>query len=259
MSMKIAQKLAIYFAALGLWLAHTSCTPTEVVPTDASLTLNLAHLVDNSPIIFDTQRYTNAVGNEYNIKEFKYYLSNVKLRNRATGAFYHVPDSYHLIAPDAQNHVVRLNLANIPAGQYNELEFAIGVDNAKNTSLDNVGDLDPSNNMAWDWNTGYKFLLLEGSYFPPSGAQRGLVYHIGSDANYRILRFPLAEGVQNAVSLAGGKTTRIDFDVEVSQIFKDPTDIDFAQHNVVMFEAISRNVADNYAKNMITLRTVVVE
>ncbi len=231
----------------------------EALP-NASLEISIAHLVDNSPIIFNTKRYKNAVGNEYDIQEFKYYVSNVKLRNKSTGAFYHVPEGYYLVQPTETNHVFSISIPGIPAGTYNELEFAIGVDNAKNYSLDNVGDLDPSNNMVWDWNTGYKFLLLEGSFYPADGSEtRGLVYHIGSDANYRILKFPLAENGANNLSLTAGGRVRIALNAEVSEIFTNPTDIDLEEHNVVMFEAISRNVADNYANNMFRLNETVVD
>lgn len=224
----------------------------NILPT-SSIQLNFTHLVNNQPIEFNTKRYTNEAGNEYNIQEFKYYVSNVKLRNTATGELFIVPESYHLVTPTQDNQEINLNIEDIPLGNFNEIEFAIGVDNSKNYSIDNIGDLDPSSNMVWNWDTGYKFLLLEGNFYPADGSDtRGLVYHIGSDQNYRILRYPFT----NSLPLEAGKTTEINFQTEVSEIFKNPTTMDFNEFNVVKFQEITSKIADNYS-NMITLQGVV--
>jgi hypothetical protein len=56
--------------------------------------------------------------------------------------------------------------------------------------------------MAWNWQVGYKFVLLEGSLFS-NGTQRPLVYHIGFDESYTQLNFPInkqslsSDGVMN--------------------------------------------------------------
>jgi hypothetical protein len=44
--------------------------------------------------------------------------------------------------------------------------------------------------MAWNWQVGYKFLLLEGSLFTQE-KQQPLVYHIGFNESYTRLNFPL--------------------------------------------------------------------
>lgn len=223
----------------------------NILPT-SSIQFNISHLVDGEAIEFNTKRYTNEVGNEYDIQEFKYYVSNVKLRNTSTGELFIVPESYHLVNPTQDNPDFTIDIENVPLGNFNEIEFAIGVDNSKNYSTDNVGDLDPSSNMVWNWDTGYKFLLLEGNFYPADGSdKRGLVYHVGSDQNYRILRYPLG----NSLTLEAGKTTQINFQTEVSEIFKNPTTMDFNEFNVVKFQEVTSQIADNYS-NMLTLQGV---
>lgn len=247
------------FLYLFIFLFFVSChKKSDEHAPDAVLEITIAHLLDGKPLVFNTKRYKNTKGNAYNVQEFKYYLSNLKLRNKTNGRFYHLPESYYLVQPTEQTHRYTIT-AKVPPGIYNEIEFAIGVDNAKNHSLDNVGALDPSNNMVWDWNTGYKFLLLEGDYYPEEGNKRGLVYHIGTDANYRTLKFPLSEKGKPSLSVGAGKKMKLSVSAEVSEIFTNPTDIDFRQHNVVMFEAISARVADNYAKNMFRILETKIE
>lgn len=225
--------------------------------TTARLTFSLAHVVNGEPLVYNATRYTNAVGQEYTIEEFRFYLSNIRLRNRATGEIYIEPDSYHLVTPTNGNNMqFSLELPEVEAGTYDEVEFSIGVDNASNYSLDQIGDLDPSNNMVWDWNTGYKFLLFEGRYLPASGGDPvGLVYHIGSDFNYKTLRFYPGE----KLTLAPGQRGTLSFQVDLASIFSAPTPMDFSAHNVVMFQAVSREVAENYAQNMISLEGFSVE
>ncbi len=248
-----------YLLIFLLFFISCETNSDEVQPT-ATLEINISHLVNGEPVVFNTKRYFNAVGNEYNILEFKYFLSNVKLRNRTTGALYLVPESYYLVEPTENEHIVKISIPGIPKETFNELEFALGVDNSKNYSIDNIGALDPSSNMAWDWNTGYKFLLLEGKFFPANSSEtRGLIYHIGSDANYRILKFPFAAENQNSIVFNANAMIKANFEVEISEIFRTPTEVDFETHNVVMFEAFSRNIADNYANNMFKFLNAVVE
>ncbi len=236
---------------LGLFACNeTDNTNEEAVTGNAKIIVSIFN--DGDPLELETRTYTNDAGNEYTVSEFKFYLSNVKLRNTSTGDLFIEPDSYHLVERSPESHVYEIEITNVPLATYNELEFAIGVDNAQNYSLDNIGALDPSNNMAWDWNTGYKFLLLEGRFTTQNQEQAGVVMHIGGDSNYRRLIMPLNQ----PVTVNSSNSTNFLIDVEVSQIFKDPTTIDFNENNVVMFDAISTKLSANYAKNAFTLRSV---
>ncbi|MBX2844391.1 MAG: hypothetical protein KTR26_21695 [Flammeovirgaceae bacterium] len=232
-------------------LLFSSCEKDNNEPGETgSLKLIISNLNGGVPLELNDKEYTNEMGNKYTVAEFKFYLSNLKLRNKSNGKFYIEPESYHLVRRLPDTHLFELTIENVDIGEFDELEFAVGVDNSKNYSLDNVGDLDPTNNMAWDWNSGYKFLLLEGQFLPKNEEQKGLVFHIGSDANYRKILLP---STSENIIIKESQATTINLEVEVSEIFKDPTTIDFKENNVVMFDAISNKVADNYAKNMFSL------
>jgi hypothetical protein len=242
------------FLLLLILTTLLGCRDRVAPGTTVKLQVNLLH--DGAPLQLNTQRYRNANGEEYTVSDFKMYLSNVKLRNRATGEQYVQPASYHLVERGAGSHVYEIELAQVPANAYQELEFAIGVDPVRNKSTDQVGALDPTNTMAWDWNTGYKFVLLEGRFFPPAGAQRGLVYHIGGDDNYRTVRLRLGEGQAAQLQAQGGSTHTIVLNAEVSAMFARPNAISFAQASTVMFGPVAAQVADNYAQGMFSVRSV---
>ncbi len=241
---------------IGILVLASLLACRDRVAPEATVNLRVNLLLDNAPLLLNTQRYRNANGNEYTISDFKMYLSNVKLRNRATGEVFVQPASYHLVERSASTNVYEIQLADVPANTYTELEFSVGVDPARNKSTDQVGALDPTNSMAWDWNTGYKFLLLEGRYFPATGSPRGLVYHIGGDANYRTIRLGLGEGGVSQLQAQGGQTHTLEINAEISALFKAPNLIDFGQSSTVMFGEVAGRVADNYAQAMFTARVV---
>jgi hypothetical protein len=71
-------------------------------------------------------------------------------------------------------------ISNLPTGNYNRIEFIIGVDSLRNTSGAQTGDMDPAQLMYWDWNQGYIFLKLEGNYVSPDSPQGDIFqFHIG--------------------------------------------------------------------------------
>ena len=251
-------KYFIIITAILLLLGLSTCQEesTDDMLQGATLTLDLSHLVNGEQLLFNTQTYTNASGESFLVQDFKYYLSNIKLRNTATGAFYLKPESYHLVRPQ-EGEAFQIQIDDITVGDYNEVEFAIGVDNAANTSTDKVGALDPSNEMAWDWNTGYKFLLMEGQFGESEdNMNNAFVYHIGGDPNYRLLRFNLSQLSLSTLSLENNGTQSLAVEVDVAAIFAEPTAVSFAEHPVVMHDPFSQNVAENYAANMFEITAV---
>ena len=233
----------------------SACDDDPAVSEDASLTLSLNHVVGEEPLQLNTGRYVNAEGQTYNVTKFRYYLSNVRLRNTRSGEVYTEPESYHLVGTESGNSF-EIQLTHIPPGQYNQLEFAIGVDNSTNTSTDRLGALDPSNDMAWDWNTGYKFILLEGNYFPEVGDPAPLVYHVGSDPNYRILTNTLGQSELPELDLRARSAGRVNIEVDVAELFQTPHSVDFQANAIVMFDPFSQKIADNYATDMFMIQSI---
>ncbi|GAB4189524.1 MAG: hypothetical protein OHK0057_36810 [Thermoflexibacter sp.] len=227
-----------------LFVLLTSCEKKENIAT-ANVGLNFANLMNNSPLLLENTTYTTALGGRFAVSELKYYISNIKLINSQTGKVFTEPDSYHLIERKSDTHIDEVVIKNVALGKYDQIEFAVGIDKTRNLSTDQVGDLDPSNNMAWDWKTGYKFLLLEGNVFLSTGERRGLVYHVGADENYRTIRlnFPSMENLK----VEEGKTPTINISVEIAKLFNSPNRIDIEQHRTVMFGEVAGKVADNYA------------
>lgn len=242
------QTFLLLLTFLGLNLA-TSCKKDEAPASN--LAIKLALMVDNQALTLNTLRYNNDLGTPYQIEKFAFYLSNLKLKNTKTGASYTVPKSYHLVRAENSN-IFTINISNVAAGEYDVLEYAIGVDAKQNTSLDQIGDLDPANGMAWDWNTGYKFIVLEGRYFMPNSATRGLVFHIGENANYKVYQLSLSNTNTQNLQIKTGEINSLSLNVNVAALFRSPNSIDFNKTNQVMGEEDAVKIRENSAK-MISL------
>lgn len=251
MKFNIKSKLLLVFTCLIIF----SCQKEENI-ANTTLKLSFTHLMNNNALQLQNTTYTNLAGNRFSIDKFQYYISNIKIKNTQTGQIFTESDSYHLLQRKENTNIDEILIQNIPAGQYDQIEFAVGIDKTRNLSTDQVGDLDPSNNMAWDWKTGYKFLLLEGNIFSANNEKRGLVYHIGADENYRTITFNL-NNLPNGIrlSLVSSKTTNVNIDVEVATLFNSPNRIDIEQNRTVMFGGIAGQVANNYA-TMFSIRKI---
>jgi hypothetical protein len=194
-----------------------------------------AHLVftptfGGKPLVFNRFAYANPAGEQsFRVEDFRFYVSNVMLIG--AGGVYQEPDSYHLARFDGPDVAHRIELKDIPIDDLAAVAFSVGVDAAANGSIESRGDLDPNSRMAWNWEVGYKFVLIEGS-IKINGQLRPLVYHVGFIENRRDFR----DGAE------------IRFAVDLKKVFDGETQIDMARLQSVKFDkSDAKRLADNYA------------
>lgn len=199
-------------------------------PPLMDLTLVFHPVVGSEPLAFHDPRYANPGGEgRFEIRDFQFYLSNIRL-TAAEGEDAHVePDSYHLVRFDGDDPGFRIVLRDVPRRDYRRLELGIGVDPAANKSLEQRGDLDPNGRMAWTWEVGYKFVLLEGTLLR-GDARVPLVYHVGFDESYTPTAMELPDG------LLAAESPRLDLRVDILRIFEGEAMIDMAALPTVKFD-----------------------
>jgi hypothetical protein len=205
---------------------------------------------DTTTIIYSKVSYVDAKANtltkgisvpledttiQINLRQCDLYLSNFKLV-RQDGTVWKEANSYHLIRlPDSGASNPTLTIKDFPSGTYAYFEYSFGVDSASNLSLDHRGDLDPTNGMAWDWNTGYRFLVMEGTY-KKAGVSKNFLWHIGTNKNYRTLRVPL-----QATNLQSGN--QLTFKVNVQKFFTGTHTLPVTAYNNLMFDVTETALA----------------
>ncbi|MEM9454959.1 MAG: MbnP family protein [Myxococcota bacterium] len=209
-------------------------------------------LVGGLGLRMDGTRYANPSGpGHLEIRDFKVYLSNVALGKGTSSDAFDEEDSYHLARFSRRSNTYEFELSGVPPGQYDTVNLSVGVDPSANQRLDHMGDLDPNNQMAWNWMTGYKFLVLEGTYHPEDESSTvPIVYHVGLSENYKEISFALPEMLE----VRDGTASVLNFDVELNELFHNPNPINVARKPSIKFDPTDASrMASNY-EHMITLR-----
>lgn len=240
---------------LILVLTH-QCADKKKDPTPdntTNLPVEIRIVVNNRPIKLNSFEYVNAVGDSFEIRKFKFFLSNFSLRNTVQNTTYQELGSYHLINAGDFNST-QFELKKIPIRDYDILEFAIGIDSAANLSLNQVGDLTPSSDMAWDWETGYKFVSLEGQFKSVSNRTGGLVFHVGENPAFTKVRITTADLGGQKIDFNNGKKPRLIITADVDQLFKNPNTISFdSLNNTMSLRSGGQLIVQNYANGFLKM------
>lgn len=235
-------------ACIGLGLAAAACGhPASGDASPGHVKCRFFAQVGGRELRMDGTRYANPGGTgQLEIHDFKFYMSNIVLRDRAGAERFTEPDSYHLARFPRRGGAYEIDLRGVAQGRYDAIDLSIGVDPSANGTLDPAGDLDPNGQMAWNWMTGYKFLALEGTYYPEDEPDPvPIVYHIGFSESYRELSFDL----RGALEVGDGVDPVLSFSVELGEIFDNPNRIDIAQRPSILFDtADASRVASNYER-----------
>jgi hypothetical protein len=240
-SFQIKDSLILIIKSILIAVLIQSCTAS---PKHRTVVLSFRANVDGNPLVLGSGRYQNPNGTgEFTVENFKLYVSNIVLVNSQTEKTHREKNSYHLLRFDSPEGVYNVSIDSVALTDFDSLYFSIGVDSAKNTSIDNIGDLDPNSQMAWNWNVGYKFVVMEGNYYK-GGNDRPtpLVFHIGFSENYRPLSFKISPVEINS-------NEQINFDVDISAMFGTPNQINFDTLSSVTFNRSKASmVAGNFTK-----------
>jgi hypothetical protein len=238
-----ASLLVVSVSLLGLNACKKDDDKTETGPTAQDITLELEHLgSDGQPLVYG-KTYTTALGASYVIDSLKYYVSNVKF-TRNDGLVWVAPKAYYLVrATSAPADNVVLTVPAVPVGTYSKVTFSVGVDSINNRSGDKPGVLNPKYNMLWPWNTGYKFLTIDGKV----GAAN-IRYHIGSNAIYR--KHTLTLSLPQNATVTSKIAPELHVQMEVNKVFGGVglNNMDLTTTPSVMGGANALLVAENIAK-----------
>lgn len=212
------------------------------------LQISFEHFVGDKILQLDSVQYKNELGQTFTVTKFKYYISNIHL-TRDDGKEFVSKEFFLVNEEDEISKQIVMN--DVPDGNYTSITFTIGVDSLHNCSGLQQGALDPVNGMFWAWNTGYIFLKLEGKSSQSKSPGNIFEYHIGGfrEPNNCIREIKLAIG---NVQLANRNTTSLKIKVDVAEILKSPTTINFSELSSVTDFHNATMVADNY-KDMFSL------
>lgn len=241
---------------LGLALC-LGCQPDpnykpQPTPEDASVVIQIHHEVDGEALVREKTWYTNANGDQYQVYEYKYYLSNFQLTG-TNGQVYAPEESYYLV-DDADPESMIIRLEGVPLGEYDSISFLIGVDSLRNVSGAQTGALDPSHGMFWTWNTGYIMAAMMGTSPQAGSIPHNLSFHVGGfDGPHSVLRRP-GFAFDTPLLLESGDTQVLNLHNNLNQWFQGAYLIDFSVFSNISAPGYgAQMLADNYA-NMFILK-----
>lgn len=259
--MNLYIKLLIVVLSSGMLFA--TCKKESLSPNDEMTTMSVEfdNIVGGQNLFLNSTNYTNAAGEQFSISLLQYFISNIQLR-KTDGSYYTVPQdsSYFLIKES--DPVSRYAKFKVPAGDYNQLVFTIGVDSLRST-MDisrRTGVLDPSgthdDGMYWGWNSGYIFFKMEGQSpvapADPTG-QHKFRYHVGGFGGYSAPTINNLKTINIDLTASGiaqaraGRNSNIHLLVDVLKAFNGPVTVSIAANPSVMFSDFSKNVSNNYS------------
>lgn len=259
--MKKIKLISIYLFSL---IAFMACSKEDEGPQFGKLEIKFDNVVGTTSVELNTENepYTNSAGETYNISTLRYYISNVRLQ-RADGSYYEdrmSPDGskgYYLI-DESEASSKRITLDSVPAGNYTHLIFTIGVDANQVEEGAQTGVLDPVKGMFWSWNSGYIFVMLEGTSSFSSDSANYIVYHVGgykSDPaipsladNIRVKTMPI---IGDAASVSATRTPSLHIIVDVNKFFEAPNQIKFSETPVQHSPAANVKVSENYLNTFV--------
>jgi hypothetical protein len=199
------------------------------------------NMVDSMPVQLETV-YKNPFGEDYSIRMFKYYISNIAI-GKADGKTVHFDGSYLVNEADSSTKTISLNL---PATGLTSISFLLGVDSTRNVTGVQTGDLDPIKGMFWTWNSGYIMAKLEASSSVSTAPNNSVSYHIGGfrtgQQTARTITIPLQGG-------EGKKVNEIIIAANVNNWFSGVHNLPITEHSVCTTPGnLATQYADNYAK-----------
>ncbi|MBL4651778.1 MAG: hypothetical protein JKY53_02780 [Flavobacteriales bacterium] len=221
---------------------------------DGTLNIKINGMVDNESFVM-YNNYVNDSGQTYRVESIRFYVGDISLYSK--GYENNVLSDVNLVDL-LENHTSsggqELLSVNVPEGHYDGLSFAIGLDTATNHSDPSIylssDPLSSFQNTHWDWNQGYKFLMVDGKIDSDGDGipEQSFSYHIGLDDYYKIVDFS-----SDTFRIAAGEETDFLVSLNINSLFVgvDVLNDGFTHStsNFPLVETIASNSAEAFYKN----------
>jgi hypothetical protein len=164
----------LYTAAMVL-AALTACSDESGEPGKVEIKFDHTWGTNTSLLPLEEFLIHPITGDSIKFSRLRYYISNIVLIHE-NGSEWAEPESYHLITVEDRK-TAKLEIQDVPEGNYQGFRFLIGVDSLRNVSGAQEGALSPTQQMFWNWNTGYIFVRAEGQ--SPQSSDSSFTFHLG--------------------------------------------------------------------------------
>ena len=160
-----------------------SCNKEKSEPsiTDTGkISIKFLHNVAGDSLIRNSLVYTNLAGNQYEISELKYFISDLVLfSDKGEKINIYKWKQIHYVDLDYENTLQWDVFDDIPVGNYDSISFVFGIDEQKNKSFYFVNP--PEVNMFWPeiLGGGYHYMMLNGKWKTNDNQIFPFNFHLG--------------------------------------------------------------------------------
>jgi hypothetical protein len=220
---------------------------------EGKVDLNIKAFYDTENLVLGNfYDYPDSVGSKIKFNTLIFFISDIQLADDLSISEAILWDfsknhSSAMTAPNGEKYSIK----NVPVGDYEKIEFGVGVNAALNATnpADYASDEALSNtSMYWDWRGSYIFAMVEGELDTNGDGQGDVpfLYHMGSDAMFKDASF------SDAITVEKNGTTTINLKLNAKDIFvvnNQAFDIEAAQssHTGVDDEEIANMIMTNLA------------
>jgi hypothetical protein len=224
--------------ALLLCVSIISCSSNDdegdLTGETGTLNVKFDNGVGDQDFIFGTS-YNKSNGESYKLTTLKYIISNVRVKDSKGNTFtYPTADNVFIVDEAKANNAgeIFITLDNVPAADYTEITFGIGIDQTRFAlGAEGQGDFlveAQTAGMMWSWATGYRFMRFDGTYSDATVTDEALNVHMGSVGtsldNYREVTLTLP----NSVRVRETAHPQIHIEADISKVFDGETSVNFA-------------------------------
>ncbi len=185
-----------FFGFSILVICYAFCLKTE------SITISFTPKYGSANLQLEKNYFLPAINDSISIEMFRFYVSGISfLKNNKI--VHQDKNGFYLL--DLENKLKITLKTNTT--DFDAIRFHIGIDSTTNSGGVKGGDLDPTKNMYWAWQSGYINFKLEGKSKICKTRNNVFQYHIGGYMHPN-------NSLQTISLPAKGNSIQINFDLE---------------------------------------------
>lgn len=206
------------------------------------------HLTQNGTDVSLNEKLTDDFNNTFQIARLDFYIAQPYMLNQNESPRWSSQE-HHLITGPGHYEITQDIVEE--KEHWQNLHFGIGVTEDYNytnpTDYDTTNDLSPqSPSMHWNWNSGYRFIVIEGlvDYDGDQVLDSAFQYHIGAETLYREIMIPVNENIDV------GENKMLSFNIDVAKVFEGIDIKNNQKTHTNNYYSLAETVANNFANSI---------
>ncbi|MCG2611117.1 hypothetical protein LZZ90_06325 [Flavobacterium sp. SM15] len=188
-------------AFMAVLITLVACNNDETILNSnekGKLEVEFDNIFSGADLTLNNQLNTTSQGENLKIGKIKYIVSNIVLTKEDGTVFVYPKNQSYFIVDESDETKRVLELQDVPVGNYTQIKFGIGVDQAQyNLGATGQGDFlaqAEAADMLGSWDAGYKFIAFEGTFTSNTvSSDTPFMVHTGKTAsNYNYTEITLS-------------------------------------------------------------------